>query len=133
MGRRYRMIEVKMETIINSIPSLQKIISREMKTKVAFQIARLSREIERESNLFQEYKKQLVEKYGLRKENNELVVDERGNYNIEPKNIEAFNKEMQEILNEMVTLNANKIALSDLENEKFTPAEIYPLEEYIEE
>ena len=127
------MIEIKMETIINSIPSLQKMINKEMKTKVAFQIARLSREIERESNLFQEYKKQLIEKYGLRDENNKLITDEKGNYNIEQKNIEAFNNEMQEILNETVTLNANKIALSDLENEKFTPAEIYPLEEYIEE
>ena len=127
------MIEATVGEIVESISALQKLINKPLKTKVAFQVARISREIDKEFNVFQESKKTLIEKYGERNESGELITTIEGNYTIPKENIESFNNEMKDILEEVVQLNANKIKLDDLDGETFTPIEIHPLEIFIEE
>jgi len=47
--------------------------------------------------------------------------------------MEKFYSEMNDILNNIIELNANKINLNDLENLDFTPTEMILLEPFIEE
>lgn len=127
------MIELTMAEVVDSVSILQKLVNKPLKTIVAFQVARIIREIEKEFNLFQKSRKDLVEKYGERNEKGELITTEDGNYTISQDKVNDFNEEMLSIMNEVVTLNANKIHLEDLEGETFTPGEIHPLMAFIEE
>jgi len=91
------------------------------------------REVDKELTLFNETRSNLIKKYGEKDEKGELKIDENGNCKFIPENIEKFYSEMDDILNNIIELNANKIELKDLENLDFTPIEMVVLEPFIEE
>ena len=133
MGRRYNMIEVTLNEVLDSTSVMQELAKKPMKTKAAFQTARLIREIEKEYNLFQEARKNLVEKYGVKNEDGSLKEDENGNYSVDKENIKPFNEELNEILKDTITLNVEKISISDLADANFTPSDMILLEPFMKE
>lgn len=125
------MITVKMVNIVNSTDILKKLAQQDFKAKLALSIARLLKAAENEIQNFNEVRLELIKKYGNKDENGELITDENGNCKIEDNSLEAFNKELKELLDSEVELNANKIDIELLEDCNFTPAEIALLEPFI--
>lgn len=126
------MIKIKMSDLLNATETLQKLSQKELKARLALQISRLLKEGEREIQNFNEVRTNLINKYGEKDENGELVTDENKNCKILNDQIEIFSKELNELVDMEIEINANKIKIADLENMDFTPADMAVLEPFME-
>ena len=127
------MIEVSLNALMNSVEVMNDLIQKKMKIKVAYKIARLAREIQKEIELFESTRHTLIEKYGIKNENGELVEDKNGGYPIQKEKKDEFLKETNELLNSKISLNVDKLSLKDLEEAELTPQQIIKLIDFIEE
>lgn len=117
------MIELTVRELIESIPALQEINNKEMPAKVAYQFARIIREVDKENQIFQEARRKLIDKYGVKDEDGKLVEDEKGNISIANDKIDEFNKEVNDLLEEKISLNCSTISVEMLSGE-FSPTRI---------
>lgn len=127
------MIEITLSELMDSASVMQELAKKPMKTKAAFQTARMMREIEKEYSLFQESRKGLIDKYAEKDENGEPKADENGNYTVPKDRIEDFNKELKEMLDQTLSLNVEPISIEDLGEADFTPADMMLLAPFIKE
>lgn len=127
------MIEITLSELLDCTTAMQKLAEKPMKTKSAFKVARLMREIDKEYALFQESRKRLIEKYGEKDQNNELKIDENGNYSVSKENIEIFNRELRDVLETKISLNAELLDIEEFDNLNFTPTEMVLLAPFIRE
>ena len=126
------MIKIKMSDLLNATETLQKLSQKELKARLALQISRLLKEGEREIQNFNEVRTNLINKYGEKDEKGELVTDENKNCKILNDQIEIFSKELNELVDMEIEINANKIKIADLENMNFTPTDMAVLEPFME-
>lgn len=127
------MIELTINDMLNSMEPLKKLSAYQLKTKIAYQIARLMREINKEYELFQKTRQNLAMKYAEKNEKNEIIIDENGNYKIRNDKINICNEEITELINTKIVLNVEPINLEDIENTECTPTEIFALMPLIQE
>lgn len=127
------MIEITINDLINSGDIFRDLAQQPIKMRVAYNIARIIREIENEMKLFEETRRKLFDKYGEKDENGELLINADGNITITPENISLYNNEIQEVLNTSITLNAEKLNIEDLENIELTPNQVYLINAFINE
>ena len=126
------MIKLKISDLISSVETLQKLSQKDFKAKLAWSIARLLRAAEAEMQSFNETRMNLIKKYGEKDENGELVVDDKGNCKIAPDSAEQFSKELNELVESEIEINANKINIELFDDVNFTPYEMSVLEPFIE-
>ena len=127
------MIKLKMGELLNSTEILQKLASKELKARLALEVARMLKAIEKEMQDFNDIRMKLITKYGEKDENGELITDEKGNCKIEQEHVETFSNELNDMIAAEVEINANKLKIEQLENLDFTPAEMSALEPFIDE
>lgn len=125
------MITVKLSDLLNSTETLQKLAQKDFKAKLAWSIARLLKAAEKEIQEFNETRMNLINKYGMKDEQGELVTDDSGNCKINPDRINDFTSELNELLNTNVELTSGKIDMQLLENIEFTPSDMAILEPFI--
>lgn len=126
------MIQLKIADLLNSTDVLQKLAGKELKAKLAWQVGRMLKEAEKEIQSFNETRMQLINKYGSKDENGELVMDENNNCKIEPESINNFSNELNELIESEIEINAHKIKIDDIENINFTPSEMAQLEPFVD-
>lgn len=126
------MISVKISSLLNSTETLQKLANMKLKAKLSWQVSRLLKEAEKEIQEFNEARLALINKYGEKDENGELVTDEKNNCKIDNKFVKEFGSELEELVGAEVELNASKIDMNKLEELDFTPSEMIDLEPFIE-
>lgn len=126
------MIKVTIGNIVNSVEVLQKLGKKDFKAKLAWSIARLLKEAEKEVQGFNEARLKLINKYGIKDENGQLITDDNGNCKIIQENIPDFNKELNDLVDTEVEINANKISMNLLEDIDFTPSDMAALESFVE-
>lgn len=127
------MIELTVQKMIDSIPTLRELSNKQLKSKVAFRVARLLREVQAESETFETARVNLVKLYAAKDENGEIKTDENGNTYIEQDKIEEFNKELRDLLDNTITINGDKLSLDDLGDETFTPQQMLSFSAFLEE
>lgn len=127
------MIQLTVQEMVESIPVLKELSTKTLRGRTSYQIARLMREVQKESELFESARVELVQKYADRDENGKMRTDKNGNTYIAQDDIQKFNEEITELLNNPITINGDKIALSDIEDLDFTPAQMVSLTPFIEE
>lgn len=127
------MIEITINDLINSGDIFRELAQQPIKMRVAYNIARIIREVENEMRIFEETRRKLFDKYGEKDENGELLINADGNITITPENISLYNNEIQEVLNTSITLNAEKLNIEDLENIELTPNQVYLINAFINE
>lgn len=127
------MIELTVQEMIDSIPTLRELSNKQLKSKVAFRVARLLREVQAESETFETARVNLVKLYAAKDENGEIKTDENGNTYIEQDKIEEFNKELRDLLDNTITINGDKLSLDDLGDETFTPQQMLSFSAFLEE
>ncbi len=126
-------ISIQLKDVIESTEVLKKLAGEKLRGKVAFQISKILKKLEDELTLFNSTRVEIIKKYSQTDENGELIADEEGNVKLKEESIEDFNKEIVELLNMEIKIDANKIAIEDIENIDFTPAEMTLLMPLIEE
>lgn len=126
------MITVKISDLLNSTETLQKLSQKDFKAKLAWSIARLLKAAEAEIQSFNDTRMNLIKKYGEKDENGELITDENGNCKINPDDTAEFSKELNDLIETTVEINANKIKMDLLEDLDFTPSDMAVLEPFVE-
>lgn len=126
------MIKVKIEDLVNSVDTLQKLSQKDFKAKLAWQIARLLKAAEQEIQTFNNARMALVTKYGEKDEQGQLITDEKGNCKIPNEVIQKFSDEFNELVQSEVEINANRIDIELLNDIDFTPSDMALLEPFIE-
>ena len=126
------MIEITVHEMIDSLEVLKEISKKKMPAKTAYKFARINREIDRENNLFQETRMNLILKYGNKDENGKLE-EENGNYTIAKDKINDFRQEFDGLIRTYITINADKINLDDFGEDLFSPEQIEKIDWIIEE
>ena len=126
------MIKVKINDLLNSVETLQKLSNQNFKAKLAWQVARLIRAAESELQTFNDTRLNLIRKYGEKDENGDLLTDENNNYKIIPDKANDFSNELNELANSEVEINAKKLDFALLEDLDFTPVEMAVLEPFVD-
>lgn len=117
---------VTLAILSDSVLSLQKLWnSQDVKARISFRLAKMGKEINAELEIFNEKKQKLYEKYGVKKEDN--------NFYITDENMEVFQKEYKELIEEETTISIPEIHLSDVENVDISPRDISTLDWLIKE
>lgn len=126
------MIKVTITDILNGTEILQKLSNTGLRAKLAWQVSRLLKAVDKEVQEFNEARMELIKKYGEKDESGELITDEKGNCKIATTSTDTFTAELNELVESEIEINANKIKMDDLENIDFTPSEMIALEPFID-
>lgn len=127
------MIETSIKDIIGGKEVFKKLAEMPLNIKAAYNIARIIREIEKENKTFEDTRQKLLFKYGEKDSSGQLIINQNNQITIIPKQINNYNKEIQELLDEKIKLNVEPINLNDLGEIQITPAEIYQINMFIKE
>ncbi len=125
------MINVKLSELLDSTETLKKLSQKDFKAKLAWSISRLLKAAEQEIQEFNDTRMNLINKYGEKGDDGQLVTDDKGNCRIVPESIQEFSNELNELINTEVEINANPIDIELLEDLEFTPTEMSQLEPFI--
>lgn len=126
------MIKVKLNDIVNATETFNKIMRQSFKGSLAFKIARLARELDKEMQTFNAERQKIIQKYGEKDENGELIIDEKGLINFDKTNLKEINEEFNSLLNTELEINADKLPMDSIDSFEITPQEIISIESFFE-
>lgn len=127
------MITVSLNNIVNSIETFQAIIQQPFNGSLAFKIARLARELNKEMDTFNEQRRKIIDQYCVKDENGNLVSDDNGNVQIIPEKIQDFNNDFTNLLNTEVEINADKLPMDKIDSFEISPQQMLSIEMFFEE
>jgi hypothetical protein len=113
---------MKMFVIKNAESALRKLVNAELPIKIAFQISSVVDEIDVHLQKFEEFRINLVKKYGEKTENGIEVKN----------NIDEFNKEINDLMNAEITVNIQPIDINtflNIDNVNLSVTEIKALQQ----
>lgn len=122
------MITMTVNDLLNVIPVLRELLNKPFKGATAFKLARLMRELDKETTLFEESRQKLAEKYGERDENGNFVFSENGNIQLQADKLEECNAEMLGLLNTTIEVNADKISMEAFDDIDLAPAQVMAID-----
>lgn len=126
------MIKVTLADAISAVPALESISQHNFNGVNAFKIARLIRELNKEVELFNQERRNLIEKYCERDKNGEMVTED-GNIRLQESYIDNFNNTLQVMLDSEIEINASPLKIDSLEDITLTPQQAMSLEPFFEE
>ena len=120
--------------IVNDANLLGNLTHKQLPIKVSYAIAKNISKIEKELEIYNKERQKLIDKYCLKDEEGNLI-DENNQFKIADGNLEAWNKDMNELLDIEIDINIHKFSKDDLINSncKITPAELMLIDYMIEE
>ena len=126
------MIKVILADVVNATETFNKIMGQTFKGSLAFKIARLARELNKEMETFNEERRKLIMKYGKKDENGEYITDENGNIRFDSDDLMKVNEEFTALLQNEIEINAEKIPIGDIDNFEITPQEMLNVEKFFD-
>ena len=126
------MIRISLNDILNATETFKVIMQQSVKGSLAFKIARLARELDKEMTTFNEERQKLFQKYGEKDENGELVIDENNIIKFPPENIDLINEELNSLLSTEVEVNADKLPVNEVDQFELTPQQMMNIEMFFE-
>ena len=127
------MIELSARELSESVDAFKALLEIKLNGRLAYLLARIMREVEKEYGVLQDTRSTLIRKYCVKDENGTPFVDEQGNNTIEKEYINDFNEEWSAVLHTNITLNIDPIPLKNIENFDFTTEQMLRLMPFIEE
>ena len=120
--------------IVNDANLLGNLTHKQLPIKVSYAIAKNISKIEKELEIYNKERQNLIDKYCLKDEEGNLI-DENNQFKIADGNLEAWNKDMNELLDIEIDINIHKFSKDDLFNSNcnITPAELMLIDYMIEE
>ena len=126
------MIKVTLNDIITNNNLFREIHSKPMPARTAFKVARLIRELDKENEMFDKQRIDIVTRYAKRDENGDMV-EENNQVLIDDDKMQQFQDEFNALLDTEVEVNAEKLDIEDLGDIELTPKQIINLEKFINE
>lgn len=126
------MIKTTINEILNATPVLRELAVKPFKGAMTFKIARLIRELDKETALFEESRSKLAEKYGVRNEDGELDISAEGNIKLQEDKINECNEELSNLLLTEVEINADALPVNAFDDIEIFPVQAIALDAFIE-
>jgi len=127
------MIKIKLNDVVNATETFNKIMQQSFKGSLAFKIARLARELDKEMQTFNTERQKIIQKYGEKDENGELIIDENNNVKFNKTNLAEINQEFNSLLDTDLEINADKLPMDSIDNFEITPQEMLQIEVFFED
>jgi len=127
------MIKVSLNDILNASEAFNTIMQQPFKGSLAFKIARLARELNKEVETFNSERQKLLNEYCEKDENGELVILENGNVKILPDKINEFNEVFNSLLQTEVEINVEKFSNDLIDEFQVSPRQMDSLMAFFEE
>lgn len=124
------LINLTLSDAVGLVPILRQVMNKNFKGSVSFKIGRLVRELDKELKLFEKERERLIEKYAEKDGNGNLIFTGK---NVKILDISSFNKEIQELLDNRLEINAEKIDIEVFNDIKISPEQAMILEYIIKE
>ncbi|MGL4571976.1 MAG: hypothetical protein ACRCVJ_13025 [Clostridium sp.] len=86
------------QQLVNSIPVLSLLIGMELNIKVSYAIAKNVDRVERELKVYNTEKQKLIDKYGVKDKDGNIIVNENGTIDIAEDKVEQWNLDANELL-----------------------------------
>lgn len=121
-------MKVKQGVIRDAQAGFVAIMQAQMPIKLAWSVGRNLRKLDMSMADFEKPRMELIKKYGAKDE-------KTGGVQVTPENMEAFNKEYDELADKEVDVDIWKISLDKLSGAgvKLTPAQLLSIEPFIED
>lgn len=121
--------------ILNDTNSLAVISKKQLPIKVSYAIAKNIKKIESELKVYNEERQKLIDKYCIKDDEGKNVIDENNNLKIADEHLDAWNKEINELVDIEVDIDIHKFNLDSLicGNYDMTPEELMIIDYMIEE
>ncbi len=121
--------------ILNDIHMLNNLSNLELPVKVSYKIAKNIMNIEKELKVYNTQRQKLIDKYCLKDENNQNVIDENNNFTIDDKYLDKWNKKINELLDIEVDIDILTFKIDELmyDNYKMTPSQLMLIDYMIED
>lgn len=126
------MIKVLLSDIVNSAETFNKIMQQSFKGSLAFKIARLVRELNKEMDTFNVEREKIIKKYGKKDDKGELIIGENGTVSFDNDVFPELNSEFDALLNNELEINADKLPMDSIDEFELTPKEMMELEKFFE-
>lgn len=117
------------ETLYNTLSSLKE---KEMPIRLSYKFTLLLDKIDCDYNFFISEMRKIINKYGLKDDQGELV-QENGNIKINPDSLGLAEKALQELHETEITLPDITFTLNELESLNIKPADLRALLPFIKE
>lgn len=127
------MIKITLNDVVSATQTFNKLMQQPVKGSVAFKIARLARELDKEMQTFNAERQKIIDKYGEKDENGQLISDENNNIKFDSSKIQEINEEFNSLLTTELEINAEKLSMDCLDNFELTPQEMIEIEKFFEE
>lgn len=125
------MIKLTLTDVINVISVLKEVSNKNFPGSTTFKIARLMRELSKESLLFEEQRMKIVKEYGEKDEKGELILQPDGTVKVPPEKIDECNDKLTALFNTEIRINAEKLQEESFNDVEITPAQALLLEPII--
>ena len=127
------MIKVSLNEILNASEAFNTIMQQQFKGSLAFKIARLARELNKEVETFNTERQKLLNEYCEKDENGELLTLENGNVQVKPDKVNEFNEVFRSLLQTEVEINAEKFSADLIDEFQVSPQQMDSLMVFFEE
>ena len=85
------LIKVSLSDVVNSSETFSKLMQQSFKGSLAFKIARLARELDKEMQTFNDERVKIAKKYGKKDDKGELIIGENGTVSFDDNVVEDVN------------------------------------------
>ena len=119
--------------MVNDSKRLAEIAQKQLPVKASYAIAKNIGKIEAELILYNKERQKLLEQYGSRGEDSELIIGDNGSLAIEKSDIKDWNKAITELLNIESEIVIHKFPIEALEGTIMTASELILIDYMIEE
>ena len=128
-------MKLTIRKILNDTNSLAAISQKQLPIKVSYAIAKNIKKLESELKIYNKEREKLIDKYCIKDDEGKNVIDENNNLKIADEHLEAWNKEINELMDIEVDIDIHKFNLDSLMcgNYDMTPAELMIIDYMIEE
>lgn len=121
--------------IVNDSNFLGALMHKQLPVKVSYAISKNVSKIEKELDIYNKERQKLLDKYCVKDEKGENIIDENNQLKIADKNLESWNKDINELLDIEVDIDIYKFNVNDLLNSncEMTASELMLIDYMIEE
>lgn len=123
------MITVTLGEILSALPAIEILSDFSFKGSIAFEIARLIRELDKEAQLFNQKREELLNRYCEQDINGNIII-ENNNARIKNEYIQQYNEELQQMLEIKIDINAAPLSAEILDNIMLSPKQALSLEKF---
>lgn len=125
------MIKVTVKEVVIANQILNKLKQNYFNGKVAFVLARVIREIQKENEIFELTRMEIINRYADKDEEGNLLQTENGSIHIAEDQLPKCNSELSDMLSTTIELNIEPIKEEWLANAELTLEEAIALEPFV--